>query len=82
MNQLDLNVNKMYQLNTTSRHFEGSVYPENELMLNLKTKTLYMSISSMPNVTRVVDKDGKEDYLSNTDLVIVDSYATTETTDY
>jgi hypothetical protein len=79
MNILNLDVNKMYEINTTSRHYEGSMYPLNELLLNTKTNQFYKSISSMPNATKVVDKNGKEEYFCNTDLLIVHSYATTET---
>ena len=43
---LDLNYNQMYEINTTSRHYEGSMYPLNELLLNTKTKQFYKSISS------------------------------------
>jgi len=76
---LNLNYNQMYEINTTSRHYEGSMYPINELLLNTKTKQFYKSISSMPNATKVVDKNGKEEYFCNTDLLIVHSYATTQT---
>jgi hypothetical protein len=69
----------MYELNTTSKHYGGSVYPDNELLFNTRTKQFYKSISGMPDVTRVVDKNGKEEYFCNTELLIVDSYATTQT---
>jgi hypothetical protein len=78
-NLLDLDYSKVYELNTTSRHYEGSLYPVGELMFNTKTKQFYKSIGSLPNVTRLVDKNGSEHYFCNTDLLIVNSYATTQT---